>query len=106
MKKPKAVPLLVFHPSQCRGTPCSAGTVTPERPHTPLCGLAQERDVCVLHQTVETNPHFLILLMHYTALQSIRSSLGGSRYMFQVPLRCVPLCGRTGVCHLLVMLRQ
>lgn len=106
MKKPKAVPLLVFCPPRCRGVPCSACTVTPDRPRTPLCGLAQEGDVRVLHQIVEINPRFLVLLMHYTALQSIRSSPGGSRYMFQVPLRCVPLCGETGVCHPLVMLKE
>lgn len=106
MIKPKAVPLLVFCPPQHCGVPCSACAVTPDRPRTPLCDLAQEGDVSVLHEIVEINPRFLILLMHYTALQSICSSLGGSRYMFQVPLRCVPLCGETGVCHPLVMLRE
>lgn len=106
MKKPKAVPPLVFRPPQFHGVPCSACTVTPDRPRTPLCGLAQEGDVRVLYQIVEINPRFLILLMHYMALQLIRSSPGASRYMLQVPLHCVPLCGETRVCHPLVMLRE
>ncbi|EOB07496.1 hypothetical protein Anapl_02010 [Anas platyrhynchos] len=50
-------------------------------PRTPLCNLAREGDVRVLHQPVEINPRFPILVTCYTALRLIHSSLGGSRYM-------------------------
>lgn len=93
-------------PPQHHGAPCSACAVTPDRPRTPLCDLAQGEGARVLHQAVEINPCFLTLLMHGRALESICSSPAGSRNMFPVPLRCVPLCAETGVCHPPVMLRE